>query len=181
MSEFDEELKPIETRPSWDTLCDCVTVRAVVRRQGRKEMGIEFLFRVTSQLQRAYETGADWFYKSDCPNCEYGVKHPKHTTLSGYLEEYDKSATGFRIPAHTETSEDAPHPWQSARDEFMANELPLLRKHGMEIGRLAVRADNAIAKSIVGLYNELRKSFDPITYDRLKAALKLFIEQHEHK
>ena len=74
-----------------------------------------------------------------------------------------------------------PHPWQSAVDEFTANELPLLKKHGMEIGRLAVRADNAIAKSIVGLYNELRKSFDPITYDRLKAALKLFIEQHGHK
>jgi len=62
------------------------------------------------------------------------------------------------------------HPWQSARDDFDLNVLPLLEKHGKSIGE-AARAGDEHAKRVVELYTMLHKSFDPMTLELLKQQL----------
>jgi hypothetical protein len=68
------------------------------------------------------------------------------------------------------------HPWQSARDEFDRDVLPTLQRIGHDIGAKA-QSGNAKACEIVKLYAMLHRSFDPLTFLRLKTAL----EDYEQK
>lgn len=63
------------------------------------------------------------------------------------------------------------HPWQSARDDFDKNVLPVLEKHGKAIGAAANNGD-AKAKLVIERYTLLHRSFDPMTLTLLKKAMQ---------
>lgn len=59
--------------------------------------------------------------------------------------------------------------WQSARDRFEREVLPVLRRIGKEIG--AASENDSDAKEIIRCYAMLSKSFDPMTLILLEKAL----------
>lgn len=65
------------------------------------------------------------------------------------------------------------HPWSTARWEFDNRVIPILEKHGREIGENA-KAGNEDAKEIVKWYTMLYKSFDPMSFEFLKRALQKY-------
>lgn len=58
-------------------------------------------------------------------------------------------------------------PWRDDYDLFNNDTLPLLKKHGKNIGS----EDSDLARSIVKKYNMLYSSFDPITHMLLREDL----------
>lgn len=68
---------------------------------------------------------------------------------------------------------DSVHPWQPSVDEFKANTLPILEKHGKSIGKAASNGDQK-AKEVIRVYTMLHRSFDPMTYLRLIDAITAY-------
>lgn len=62
-------------------------------------------------------------------------------------------------------------PWQSARDDFQVNVLPALERRGKSIGQQARNGDTRAAR-VIELYTMLHRSFDPMTLQLLKDAMR---------
>lgn len=71
-----------------------------------------------------------------------------------------------------------PHPWQSARDDFDHRIVPLLQKHGKQIGASAQSGDET-AKSIMENYQMLYRSFDPLHCHMLDEGLSQWLSQQK--
>ena len=56
--------------------------------------------------------------------------------------------------------------WVGDRERFDVVTLPLLRKHGKEIGKAAQAGDD-VAQSVMRNYEMLRRSFDPVFHEKL--------------
>lgn len=63
------------------------------------------------------------------------------------------------------------HPWQTAKEDFDCNVLPILEKRGRAIGNDA-RNGNENSKRVIELYTRLHRSFDPMTLELLKEAMR---------
>ncbi len=63
------------------------------------------------------------------------------------------------------------NPWQSAREDFRLNVLPELERKGHAIGQSA-RAGDQKAARVIELYTMLHRSFDPMTLELLKDAMR---------
>lgn len=63
------------------------------------------------------------------------------------------------------------HPWASARDEWENSVLPRLKRDGKAIGSAAYDG-NRSAQQVLEAYHLLHASFDPVTLELLKAALR---------
>lgn len=70
------------------------------------------------------------------------------------------------------------HPWAPAWDEFNKELLPKLLITGKKVGERA-RAGNKLCLEIIGLYDMLHKSFDPLTYLCLKEKFDEYIKSIE--
>jgi len=66
-----------------------------------------------------------------------------------------------------------PHPWQHSYNEFKEQVLPYLQSEGKTIGAKSAAGDETCAK-IIGCYQLLYKSFDPMTFDRLKEHIEAY-------
>lgn len=62
-------------------------------------------------------------------------------------------------------------PWGSAREDFDINVLPELERLGKSIGEAARKGDEK-SKRVIELYTMLHRSFDPMTLELLKDALR---------
>jgi hypothetical protein len=72
------------------------------------------------------------------------------------------------------------HPWTSAVDDFHDVLLPKLKKIGMEIGEKA-RAGDELCRKIIGHYDMLARSFDPVTYMFLKEGVEQYMNLNKDK
>ena len=61
--------------------------------------------------------------------------------------------------------------WASARDDFRRGVLPLLERDGLAIGKAAYAGNNN-ALRIIKYYEMLHRSFDPMTLQLMKDAMK---------
>jgi hypothetical protein len=63
--------------------------------------------------------------------------------------------------------------WQPAINDLNLNVVPILIQEGKAIGD-AARAGNVNATQIIDYYTMLSRSFDPMTFELLKEALKRY-------
>jgi hypothetical protein len=63
--------------------------------------------------------------------------------------------------------------WQSAINDLNHNVVPILMQEGKAIGD-AAREGNVNATQIIDYYTMLSRSFDPMTFELLKEALKRY-------
>lgn len=66
--------------------------------------------------------------------------------------------------------------WLDDRREFDTKTLPMLKEHGMDIGRDA-QEGCTISQAVIKYYSMLRRSFDPVTHLFLKEQLNLWIKK----
>jgi hypothetical protein len=69
------------------------------------------------------------------------------------------------------------HPWQSAKDQFDGETLPLLTKHGSRIAMKAYVGDE-LSSRIVKNYQMLHHSFDPMIHILLVEDLREWIKRY---
>jgi hypothetical protein len=69
-----EEQPPgVETRPPWESLCNCISVRGAVSPMRPKETEEAYRLRAVQTVRSNYESGAEWLYDADCPLCDGGI------------------------------------------------------------------------------------------------------------
>lgn len=65
-----------QTKPAWEQLCGCVSIRGSVSSCRPKETAYGYSQRREQTLRAAYEEGAQWDYESDCALCVEGIRKP---------------------------------------------------------------------------------------------------------